>query len=61
MLAQTSALLSQMPVEVRSAERVSNYSSYWQKDSADDNATHRAIRFDKYTDLVNGEPIFRRH
>ena len=39
---------SQMPVEVRSGERVSNYSSYWQKESADD----------KYTDLVNGEPSF---
>lgn len=43
-----------MPVEVRSDERVTNYTKFWQKDSAKDNEEHRAIRFDKYTELVNG-------
>jgi hypothetical protein len=46
-----------MPIEVRSDERVTNYTQFWQKDSAKDNEDHRAIRFDKYTDLVNGEYI----
>lgn len=44
-----------MPVGVRSQEHVSNYTQFWQKDSAKDTEEHRAIRFDKYTDLVNGE------
>ena len=43
-----------MPVEVRSDERVTNYVKFWQKDAAKDNEEHRAIRFDKYTDVVNG-------
>lgn len=51
------SLSSVMPIEVRSDERVTNYTQFWQKDSAKDNEDHRAIRFDKYTDLVNGEYI----
>jgi len=43
-----------MPVEVRSHERVTNYQKFWQKHSANDTEDHRIIRFDKYTDLVNG-------
>lgn len=43
-----------MPVETRSADRVTNYNKFWQKDSAKDNETHRADRLDAYTDLVNG-------
>ena len=46
-----------MPVEVRSNERVTNYNAFWQKDSASDNEQHRDIRFDKYTDLVNGKAM----
>lgn len=43
-----------MPVETRSADRVSNYNKFWEKKSADDNDLHRDNRKDQYTDVVNG-------
>lgn len=43
-----------MPVETRSTARITNYNGFWQKDSKDDNETHRQGRLDKYTDVVNG-------
>ncbi|ORY23039.1 S-adenosyl-L-methionine-dependent methyltransferase [Naematelia encephala] len=43
-----------MPVEVRQAERVSNYNKFWHKDSAKDTEADRDGRLDQYTELVNG-------
>lgn len=40
--------------DARSEARVSNYTKFWQKDSAQDGANDKTIRLDKYTDLVNG-------
>lgn len=40
--------------DARSETRVSNYTKFWQKDSAKDGNADKAQRLDKYTDLVNG-------
>jgi sterol 24-C-methyltransferase len=41
--------------ELREEERVNKYTKYWEKDSAQDNETHRANRLEDYKDVVNGE------
>ena len=38
----------------RVKERVSNYTGFWEKDSAKDNEEHRANRLENYTDVING-------
>jgi hypothetical protein len=43
-----------MPVEVRKADRVANYTKRWEENAQDDNETHRQNRLDDYTELVNG-------
>lgn len=43
-----------MPADARSESRVSNYTKFWQKDSAKDGEADKANRLDQYTDLVNG-------
>ncbi|KAL7423949.1 Delta(24)-sterol C-methyltransferase [Cryptotrichosporon argae] len=40
--------------ETRSESRVSNYTKFWQKESAKDGEADLANRLDQYTDLVNG-------
>jgi sterol 24-C-methyltransferase len=40
--------------DARSEARVSNYTKFWQKDSAKDGEEDRSNRLEKYTDLVNG-------
>jgi len=38
----------------RVKERVSNYTGFWEKDSANDNETQKANRLENYTDVING-------
>lgn len=40
--------------DARSEARVSNYTKFWNKDSAKDTETDKSNRLDQYTDLVNG-------
>lgn len=40
--------------DARSEARVSNYTKFWQKDSAKDGNDDRANRLEQYTDVVNG-------
>lgn len=42
-------------VDARSEARVSNYTKFWKKDSAQDGEVDKSNRLDQYTDLVNGE------
>jgi sterol 24-C-methyltransferase len=44
--------------DARKESRVNKYTKYWQKDSAQDNETHRANRLDEYTEVVNGEAVY---
>lgn len=52
--------LSQYPsiimpsADARSEARVSNYTKFWKKDSAQDGESDRENRLSQYTDLVNG-------
>lgn len=39
----------------RVKERVSNYTGFWEKDSANDNEAQRSNRLNNYTDVINGE------
>ena len=38
----------------RVKERLSNYTSFWEKDSANDNETQKANRLENYADVING-------
>lgn len=40
--------------DARSESRVSNYTKFWKKDSAQDGDADRENRLEQYTDLVNG-------
>lgn len=35
-------------------DRIANYTKFWEKDSANDNESHRENRLNNYTDVVNG-------
>ena len=37
--------------------RIANYTAFFEKDSANDNADHKANRLTNYTDVVNGMRI----
>jgi sterol 24-C-methyltransferase len=39
----------------RVKERVSNYTGFWEKDSANDSEAQKANRLENYTDVINGE------
>lgn len=41
--------------DLRSETRTSQYSNFWNKDSAQDTEADRANRLDQYTDVINGQ------
>lgn len=50
-----SAHVSHKKGDLRSETRTSQYSNFWNKDSARDTDADRDSRLDQYTDVVNGE------